>query len=167
MAPCTPALCDYFVAILHVAPNRLKFGMSHSFCVKKCPCVFFHKRGSKASNTFLKVQTFLPPPFSPLPPPPSPSNSIMTHAQCFGPQRSKFGDGQRAGGGGGGGLNLTQFGPYFSIFLKKIQGHFLTQKESTCQISDDSEQLGKSLRNSHMGPACTELLNCFIHLFLD
>ena len=31
--------------------------------------------------------------------------------------------------GGGGGLNLTQFCPYFSAFLKKKQGHFLTQKE--------------------------------------
>ena len=26
--------------------------------------------------------------------------------------------------------------------------------------SADSEQLGKSLRNSHLGPACTELLKC-------
>ena len=31
------------------------------------------------------------------------------------------------------------------------------------QISADSEQLGKSLRNSHIGPACTEPLKCTVN----
>ena len=37
---------------------------------------------------------------------------------------------------------------------------FLTQKESTWQISSDSEQLGKSLQICHLGPACPEPFNC-------
>ena len=60
-APCKPALNDYFVVIF-------KLLRIYSFCVKKCPCVFFfHKRGSKASNTFLKVHP--PPPTFSHPPP--------------------------------------------------------------------------------------------------
>ena len=47
----------------------------------------------------------------------------------------------------------------FPHLWKKTQGHFSTGKELACQISADSEQLGKSLRNSHIGPACTELFN--------
>ena len=68
-APCKPALNDYFVAIFQVAPNRLKFGMSTLFVLKTVPVFFFHKRGSKASNTFLKVQPPPPPSRTPLPPP--------------------------------------------------------------------------------------------------
>ena len=34
----------------------------------------------------------------------------------------------------------------------------------TCQISANSEQRGKSLRNSHLGPACTEPFNPFSKL---
>ena len=63
--------------------------------------------------------------------------------------------GVRLGEGG-----CVQFGPYFSAFLKKKeQGHFLTQKESRCAISADSEQLGKSLQNRHLGPACMDPFN--------
>ena len=43
-----------------------------SFSVKKCPFFFFHKRGYKASNTFLKVH---------------PSPTLL--AECFGSQGSK------------------------------------------------------------------------------
>ena len=70
-----------------------------------------------------------------------------------------FGDEQR--GREGGGVNLTQFCPYVSAFLnKKTTGTFFnTKRVDICQISADSEQLGKSLRNSHLGPACMELLN--------
>ena len=35
-----------------------------SFFVKKWPCIFFHKRRNKASNTFLKVHPPLPPPIA-------------------------------------------------------------------------------------------------------
>ena len=67
-----------------------------------------------------------------------------------------FGDGQWERGG----VEFdTILSICFCILEKKPQGHFLTQKEQTCQISADSEQLGKSIRNSHLGPACTEPLN--------
>ena len=64
--------------------------------------------------------------------------------------------------GGGGGVREGRggwtFKNVFEAFClwKKMQGHFFTEKESACQISADSEQLGKSLWNSHIGPACTE-----------
>ena len=40
---------------------------AYSFCVKKGPCFFFHKRVNEASNTLLKVHppSALPPPFCP------------------------------------------------------------------------------------------------------
>ena len=66
------------------------------------------------------------------------------------------------GGGGGGVCDLSRkcLKPCFPACGKKLQGHFFTEKEeSACQISADSEQLGKSLRNSHIGPACTEPFN--------
>ena len=69
-----------------------------------------------------------------------------------------FGDEQR--GRGGGGWIWHNFVHMFLHYWKKApQGHFLTQKEWTCQISAESEQLGKLLRNSHLGLAWTELLN--------
>ena len=49
------------------------------------------------------------------------------------------------------------------LWKKQLQGHFFTEKESACQISADSEQLGKSLRSGHIGPACTELFNSGQH----
>ena len=95
--------------------------------------------------------------------PPTSLQQRKRHTQCFGSQGLKsstlFGDGQR----GGKGLNFTEFYPYFSAFLKEKQGHFLTQKEWTCQISADSEPLGKSLQNSHIELACTEPLNYYEH----
>ena len=42
VAPCKPALCDYFVEIFQVPQNRLKFGMSTPFVPKKVP-VFFSR----------------------------------------------------------------------------------------------------------------------------
>ena len=61
-------------------------------------------------------------------------------------------------GGGGtrraGGLSRTCLKPCFPACGKKS-----TEKESACQISADSEQLGKSLWNSHIWTACTEPLN--------
>ena len=63
------------------------------------------------------------------------------------------------GGGGGGGWIFVQFCPCCSAFLKKKNGHFLTQKESIWQILADSKQLGKSLWNCHLGLACPEPFN--------
>ena len=48
---------------------------------------------------------------------------------------------------------------------KKTQGHFLTQKLAW-QISVDSAQLGKSLRNRHLWPVCTDPLNYFLQNIL-
>ena len=147
-APWKGGVSTYFVAIFQVARNPLKFGMSDSFYVKQCPVFFFHKRGNEASNTLLTVQ----PPLLP-PPPPLPSNGVKhTHAQCFSSQQSKSYNVWRRTQEEGGGL-------YFSAFLKKEQGHFLTQKESACQLSADSEQLEKSQRNMYLRLPSTEPFN--------
>ena len=69
--------------------------------------------------------------------------------------------GARKAGGGGGGEGLREglggertfknvFGALFPRLQKK-KGHFLTEKESACQISTDSEQLGNLPQNSHKG----------------
>ena len=115
-----------------------------SFSVKKCPWIFFHKRGNKASNTFLKVHP--PPPTLLASPPPHPSNSVKDTHTVFWLSRIEILHCLKMdrGGGGGGGVELD------AIFLyswKKTQGHFLTREEQTCQISADSQQLGKSLQN--------------------
>ena len=73
-ALCKPAPSDYFTAIFQVALNRLKFGMSTLFVLKNVPVFFFHERGSKASNTFLKVH---PPPL------PSISNCVKDTCKVF------------------------------------------------------------------------------------
>ena len=101
-----------------------------SFYVKKCPCVFFHKRENKASNTFLKVHP--PPPSpppspSPLPPPPPPlpSNSVKHTLTVFwlsGIEILRCLDTDRGTGVGGG----ERFCTYFFAFLKK--GTFFNTK---------------------------------------
>ena len=66
------------------------------------------------------------------------------------------------GGGGGaeGGWTFKSvLKPHFPACGKKTQGHFLTQKESACQISVDSEQLEKSQRNRYLRLLSTELFN--------
>ena len=65
-------------------------------------------------------------------------------------------------GGGGGGTfkKVLLFEALFSRLWKKKPWHFFHRKGvGNCLISADSEQLGKSLRNSHIGPACTEPFN--------
>ena len=106
-----------------------------SFSVKKHLCIFFHKQGNKASNTFLKVHSPLPsrnPHTPPPPPPPPPSNSIKdTHSVFALKDRNPgtlFGDGQREREWEGVGWTFTQFCPYFSAFLKKTQGTFFNTK---------------------------------------
>ena len=120
-SPCKLAPNDYFVAIFQVAPNWLKFGMS-TLSVLKNVRVFFHKRGSKASNTFLKVH---PPRPSRTPPPPPPAISLQwrkrhMHSVLALKDRNSmlFGDGQSKGGGGGG---------EFDTILSRW--HFVAHKE--------------------------------------
>ena len=64
---------------------------------------------------------------------------------------------RRAGGGGWTFKNV--FEALFPRLWKKAQGHFFTEKESASQISADSQQLEKSLRNRHIGLACTAPFN--------
>ena len=57
VAPGKPAPSDYFVAIFQVAPNRLKFGMSTLFVLKKCllkNCVKFNPPPSPPSMSVSK-----------------------------------------------------------------------------------------------------------------
>ena len=135
----------YFVAIFQVAENRLKFGMSALLVLRNVPVSFF-------KNTE-KLHPILPPP----PPPPlsifkqcrisilESQNTVCVSFTLF--EGWGGGDARRVGGGGWTFKNV--FEALFPRLWKKIQGHFFTEKES-CQISDDSEQLGKSLRNSHI-----------------
>ena len=64
------------------------------------------------------------------------------------------------GGGGGGRRRGVDFqGHVWSLaspLVEKTQGHFLTQKESACQISADSEQLEKSQQNRYIRLSYTE-----------
>ena len=122
--------------------------------------VFFSTSGETRLQTcFWKF----PPPYlpsSPLPPPPPSSNSGHTHAQCFGSQGSKFYIVWRRTEREGGAI-LSIF---FCLLEKKNLGIFLTQTESTWQISADSEQLGKLLQNCHLGLAFLDPFNCQSHL---
>ena len=62
--------------------------------------------------------------------------------------------------GRGGGLSRTCLKPGFPACEKKnCRDIYFTEKEWASQISADSEELGKSLRNGHVGPACTEPFN--------
>ena len=120
----------------------------YSFCVKKCPCICFFKNAERYGQNCVK--------FNPPPPPllcPSPNNvgfrSLRVKTLCVCLLRYWR----------GGGLSKRVWSLVSLLVEQKIQGHFFTEKESACQISADSEQLGKSLRNSHIRPACTEPLN--------
>ena len=118
---------------------------AYSFCVKKCPCFFF-KKAEKHGPNYTKIHPNPPPP-----PPLSPSPNIVgfrslrtkTLCMCVFYAIGGGGEGRRGGGGqkGGGGLSRACLKPRFPACEKKTQGHFLTQKESACQISADSEQL--------------------------
>ena len=170
VALCKPALCDYFVAIFQVAQNRLKFGMSTLFVLKNVPVFFFQE----CRTIWTKVRQIQPPP----PPPPlslcpSPNNvgfqslraKTLKHCACL--LRYWWGggggvrEGRGVGCGKGGGVTFQErvWSLVPACGQKKLQGHFFTEKESAYQISADCQLLGKSLRNSHIGPACTEPFN--------
>ena len=144
-APSKRGVCTYFIAIFH----------AYSFCVKKCPCYFF-KKAEKYGPNYTKIH---PPP--PLPLCPYPNivgfRSLRTLCMCVFYDIGG-GEGQK-GGGGGGEVRWTfksEFQASFPRLWKKKPGHFLTQKESACQISADSEQLEKSNQNRYKRLSLTE-----------
>ena len=132
-----------YVPIVQVAQNPLKFGMP--------TLVFVFQEGRIWSKLCEH-------------PPPSPSLSVSLskHCRISIPENKNsvhvcvlhhwraWGGGGRGGGGGGeggkgggvGGLFKSVFGALLHHFWKKNR-IFLTQKESACQISADSEQLEK------------------------
>ena len=160
MALCKPALNDYFVAIFQISRNRLKFGISTLCVLKNVPVVLFFKNAETSGRDCVKFN-----------PPPPLSVSKQRRISIFEGQNNvhvsfTLLEGDWGGGGGGGGeLSRMCLKPCFPACGKKTQGHCLTQKELTCQISADSEQLWKSLWNSHLGLACTKPFNCNTGLF--
>ena len=94
-------------------------------------CFFFHKRGSKASNTFLKVHPPPPPPY--LLPPQSPSNSVKDTCTVFWPSKIEILrclEMNREGGGGGGVEFDTILSICFCILEKKNTGTFFSTKRA-------------------------------------
>ena len=67
-----------------------------------------------------------------------------------------------AEGEGGGWTFKSVFEASLPCLWKKTQGHFLTQKDSACQISADSEQLEKSQRNRYIRLPSTEPINHYL-----
>ena len=65
--------------------------------------------------------------------------------------------------GGGWWTFKNMFEALFPQLWKKTQGHFLTEEDSAWQISVDSKKLGKSLRNCHIRPTCTDPFNSGWH----
>ena len=97
-APWKGGVSTYLIAIFH----------AYSFCVKKCPCVFFFQESRKI---WTKLHETLPPP-PPPPPPPSPV-SVSKHLEGVG-KRAEVG-----GGGGGGWTFKSEFEALFPRLWKK------------------------------------------------
>ena len=120
VAPCKPAPNDYFVAILQVAPNQLKFGMSTLFVLKYVPVVFFFKNAETYGQNCVKFN-----------PPPSLFVSKQRRISIFEGQNTvhvsfTLLEGDWGGGGvreGRGGVNFQE------CVWRKTQENFLTQKE--------------------------------------
>ena len=100
--------------------------------VKRCSCVVFSLQADRKTSGETRLQTH---PWKPLaphththPPPDMHSVSVLEDGNP-----TLFGD--RQGGGEHAILSIL-----FFLLEKKKQGHFLTQKESACQISVDSDQ---------------------------
>ena len=131
-----------------------------SFCVKKCSCGFFSRQ--KNINQITRK--------SPLPLCPSPNivgfRSLRTKTPCMCVFYTiGWGEG---GGGGGGRRGVLDFQEcvwsLVSPLVEKKHGHFLTQKESACQISANSEQLEKSQRNRYLPlPSTQPFYYCVIY----
>ena len=149
-APSKRGVCTYFVVIFQVARNPLKFGVPILFVLKNVP-VFFSKAEKHGPNCT-----------KPALPPPSPCVRLQTELKhcacvCFTPLEG--GGGKQKGGLGVGWTFKRVFEALFPRLWKKTQGHFLTQRESACQISADSEQLEKSQRNRYTRLSLMEPFN--------
>ena len=115
-----------------------------SFCVKKCPCVFF----STSGETRLQTRSWKSTPL--LPPPPPFSNGVKhTHAQCFSSQWSKSYNVWRwtQGEGGGGGfscnlvhISLPSWKKNTEIFQHKKNRH--TKFQWIPSISKNRNEIG-------------------------
>ena len=129
------SVCAHFKKILVCASINawwimLSFDCDYCCFLKRLShCWVYHQRGLK------------------LPPPPPPLQWLKTHTQCFTSQGSKSYIVWRWTERGGRGGFHTILSIFFCLLEKKTQGHFLTQKESACQISVDSEQLEKLQQN--------------------
>ena len=159
MVPWKAGLSTYFVAIFQVAQNPLKFGMLTLFVSKSVP-VFFFSRRQKNIDQIARKST--PPPFLPLCPSPNivGFRLLRTKTPCMCVLYAIGG-----GGGGGGRRGGVEFQECVwslvpRLWKKRKHSHFLTQKESACQISADSEQLEKSQRNGYLRLPSTEPFNC-------
>ena len=127
-----PAPSDKIIVIFQVAQNPLKFALQTLFPWKKCPC-FFSTSGETRQIRSWKS---------------TPSTvfwlSRIEILHCLETDR---------GVGVGGILHGAILSIFFGL-LEKKHGQF--HKESTWQISVDSEQLGKLLQICHLGPASLE-----------
>ena len=124
-APWKGGVSTYLIAIFH----------AYSFCVKKCPCVFFFQESRKI---WTKLHETLPPPPPPRPLPLCPSPNIVgfrslrtkTLYVCVLRHWPLEGVGKRAEVGGGGGVDFQErvWSLVSPLVKKGTQGHFLTQK---------------------------------------
>ena len=136
--------------------------MSTLFVLKNVP-VFFFKNAEKYGQNCIKVK------------PPFPLSLSITKQhrisilESQNTARVSFtllvggGDARRGRGGGQVDFQERVWSLVYLLVEKKLQGHFCTEKESACQISADSEQLGKLLQNSHIGLACMEPFNYCVY----
>ena len=111
-----------------------------SFCVKKRP-LFIPQAGKQGFKHVLE---------SPPPLPPSPSNSVKHTRTVFWLSRIEILRCLETGRERGG-FSCNFVHTWLPSRRKNHRDSFLTQKESACQISVDSEQLEKSQQN-HMPP---------------
>ena len=135
-APWKGGMCTYFVAIFQVAWNSLKFDMATLFVLKNASVFFFSRRQKNMDQVVQK--------------------SISRHCRIsiLGELKHCMCVFYTIGGLGGqkGGVDFQErvWSLVSPLVEKRMQGHFLIQKESAWQISVDSEQLEKSQRNRYI-----------------
>ena len=155
MAPGKPAPSGNLVMILQVAQNPLTFAMLLNLLVLKMSLCFFFQEGIKIWTKLLEIR--------PPPPPLSLSVSNQRRISILESQNTLLVcctllEGGRDREGGWAFKNVFK-ASFPRLWKKKTQGHFCTEKELAWQISVDSEQLGKSLRICHLGPASSDPFN--------
>ena len=134
---CFDAIVTYFVLYFHLDIIQLKYAMSILFVLKMSVCFFFQE----GRKIWTKLHEIPPPSPLSLSVSKQPRISILQHCACVFYVI---------------GLSRMCLKPCFPTCGKKHHRHISSQKKSR-QISVDSEQLGKLLRNCHMGPACMDL----------